>query len=81
MSNVKNKRDVNKWEQEASDNPETKGALHKQLGILEDETIPIELLRDILATPVGGLTHGHEVTHLLKARANAALNAHNARQK
>jgi len=50
------------------------GALHKQLGVPQDETIPVKLLRDIKKTEVGKYTHGRKVTRLLKSRTVWALN-------
>ena len=67
-----------KWIQHAR-NPRKKGALHKQLGISPDKTIPKKTLHDIVKTPIGKHSHGKEVTHLLKARANFAINAQKRR--
>lgn len=55
-------------------------ALHQMLGIDITREIPVELLRRILATPIGGaVSVGFNrvipVTTSLKYRANFALNA------
>lgn len=67
-----------KWIQQAS-SQHTKGALHRQLGIPQDKTIPKKTLHDIVKTPIGNKSHGHKVTPLLKKRANFALNAQKRR--
>ncbi len=69
-----------KWIQGAT-TTKTKGALHKQLGISPDKTIPKKTLRDIIGTDIGKHTHGKKVTPLLKQRANFALNAQSRRRK
>lgn len=70
---------VNKWIQKAS-KKHTKGALHKQLGITQEKTIPKKLLRDIVKTPIGQKSHGVTVTKLVKARSNFALNVQKRRR-
>lgn len=55
--------------------PEHKGALHRELGIPEDQKIGKTHLREIVNTPDGQKWHGHTVTPLMKKRAQAALNA------
>ena len=54
------------------------GALHKQLEIPQDETIPLEYLQEIRKTDIGAYaslgTRAVEVTRLLKKRAILALN-------
>jgi hypothetical protein len=62
---------VKKWIQAATP---TKGALHRQLGIPQTQTIPKKILHDIARTDVGKHSHGHTVTPLLKKRANFAIN-------
>jgi hypothetical protein len=69
-----------KWEQKAFGHKKNKGKLRKTLHIQKGETIPIQTLRDIVATPIGKHTHGHKVTTLLKQRALAVLNAHDGRK-
>jgi len=69
---------VKKWIQQAA-SKHTKGALHRQLGIPQSETIPKKTLRDIVATDIGKHSHGRKVTLLLKQRANFALNAQKRR--
>ena len=69
-----------RWIQEAT-NPHRKGALHRQLGIPQNKTIPKATLRDITNTEVGKHTHGVTVTALLKRRAVFALNAQKRRRK
>ena len=68
------------WIRKAADE-HAKGALHRMLGISENENIPITALKRIMEVP-----NGHEfsvgdkivkVTPLLKKRANFALNIHN----
>jgi hypothetical protein len=55
--------------------PEHKGALHRQLGISEDQKIGKTHLHEIVNTPDGEKWHGHTVTPLMKKRAQVALNA------
>jgi len=61
-----------KWMQDAFKH---KGALHRQLGIPQEQPIGKRLLREIVNTPVGQLADHHRVTPLMKKRALAALNA------
>jgi hypothetical protein len=68
-----------KWIQTAT-SPSKKGALHRQLGISQDKTIPKKTLRDIVNTEVGKHSHGHTVTPLLKQRSLFALNAQKRRK-
>jgi hypothetical protein len=51
-----------------------KGALRKQLHIKEGKTIPIDTLKKIVQTPIGGRVRGVTVTRLVKQRANWAVN-------
>jgi hypothetical protein len=69
-----------KWIQKAEPK---KGALSRQLGVPEDENIPLVYLKDIQRTPIGKtiiLSNGiyqHrkiKVTRLLKKRVQFALN-------
>ena len=69
-----------KWIKKAA-SEHTKGALHKMLGISENENIPITALKRIMEVP-----NGHEfsvgdkivkVTPLLKKRAQFVINVHN----
>jgi hypothetical protein len=71
---------VKKWIQEAFKNHK-EGALHKQLGIPKNKKIGKKLLRKIVNTPLhqGKKVRGHRVTRLMKARANASLNAQSRR--
>jgi hypothetical protein len=69
----------NNWIQKAN-NPKKKGALHRQLGIPQDKTIPKKTLRDITKTDIGKKSHGHTVTTKLKQRAVFALNAQQRRK-
>jgi len=73
-----------KWMQKAfARAKEHPGLFHRQLGVPQGTTIPILLLRKIVATEIGHNCHnptktGHKVikvTHLIKMRANALLNA------
>ena len=68
-----------KWIQEAVKHHK-KGALHKQLNVPQDKNIPKKTLHDIIDTDIGKHSHGHKVTHLLKSRANFALNAQKRRR-
>lgn len=69
---------ANKWMQTIAH----RGALHRQLGISDSQTIPTTLLRAIVDHSIGSVVKnptkiGHKtyaVTSLLHARANAALN-------
>ena len=71
---------VEKWIQKAF-RGHKKGSLHKQLDVSQDRKIGKKLLRKIVGTPLheGKKVHGHLVTRLMKARANAALNAQKRR--
>lgn len=69
----------NKWIQGAT-SKKTKGALHRQLGITQNEKIPKKTLQDIVTTDVGKKTHGITVTKLVKHRATFALNAQKRRK-
>ena len=62
------KRSKNLWIQHAL-KKRTKGALHRQLGIPEDETIPVSILRRAAKEP-----------GLLGKRARFALNLRNLRK-
>lgn len=61
-----------KWIQNAEPK---KGALHRQLGIPQNQNIPKKMLHDIVGTEIGKKSHGITVTKLVKARSNFALNA------
>lgn len=63
------------WMQEAF--PEnTKGALHRQLGIPQGQDIPKSLLRGINNAGIGGTFDGyHKISSKLWHRAHAAVNA------
>jgi hypothetical protein len=63
-----------KWIQKAS-KTHSKGSLHRQLGIPQNQKIPRKLLRDIKGTDIGKKSHGCTVTSLLKKRVVFALNA------
>jgi hypothetical protein len=60
-----------------------KGLFHKQLGIPKSEKIPMTWLQVIVNTPLEKVAHNPtkvgdktiKVTHLVKYRANALLNA------
>jgi hypothetical protein len=48
-----------------------KGALHRQLGIPEDQRIPTEILKKILTEK--GKVNGKKITPLMRKRANFAM--------
>jgi uncharacterized protein YdeI (YjbR/CyaY-like superfamily) len=72
---------VKKWIQKAGDH-KTKGALHRQLQVPQEERIPKSLLRKIQAAETGAKVHNPTktgrrsipVTTLLKRRTAFALN-------
>ncbi|MCD6148585.1 hypothetical protein J7J18_04390 [bacterium] len=74
------------WIQEAV---KKKGALSRQLGIPEDDTIPVTLLRKIAKTPIGRTITNPtskgkkriKVTRLLKKRAVLALTLKKLKRK
>ncbi len=67
-----------KWIQKASKS-RRKGALHRQLGIPQDQKIPKSKLRKIVSTPIGRKACGKTVSRLLKRRALFALNVQKKR--
>jgi len=66
---MKKKRSKKRWIQHAL-RKHKKGALHRQLGIPEDETIPVSLLRNAAQAP-----------GLLGQRARFALNVRKLHKK
>lgn len=66
MAHKKNRRNKKRWIQHAL-SKHKKGALHRQLGIPENERIPIALLREAAKEPNGSK---------LGARARLALKLH-----
>jgi len=52
-----------------------KGALHRQLGYRQSETLPPALIRDIAHANTGTCVRGYTVTPLLKKRAMLVYNA------
>lgn len=73
METGKNQISEKKWIQETK---MKKGALHKQLGYGEDETIPAGILKKISDAEVGSKVkikgEEHTITALMKKRANLA---------
>lgn len=49
------------------------GALHRQLGVPEDKTIPKGLMTALRKAKVGDVVQGHKVTALMKKRVNFAF--------
>jgi hypothetical protein len=70
---------VKKWIQAAMKGHK-KGALHRQLGVPLDKTIPKKKLKKIVATPIGNKVGARKVTRLLKSRSLFALNAQKRRR-
>lgn len=71
---------VKKWIQEAT-SERKKGALHRQLGIPQDKTIPKKMLHRIKKARLGTRIHGVSVTPLLKKRVNFAINVQKRRKR
>ena len=69
-----------KWIQQAVTNVTKKGALHRQLGYPQTDTLPLGLLKEIRDARPGNHVRGHTVTPLLKKRVNFALNIRRPRR-
>ena len=66
-----------KWIQQAAPK---KGALHRQLGYPQTETLPLGLLKEIKQANPGTHVRGYTVTPLLKKRVNFVLNVRRPRR-
>lgn len=57
-----------------------RGALHKQLGYPQSQTLPKGLLKQINQAKIGTHVRGHKVTSLLWHRVHAVVNAQKRRK-